>query len=87
MEKARKDGLTASETPDEEGYGHAWESADLSASHRPDDSWTPAAGQSCTEAHTAWGPWLHTFDRIKSGNRNVQEACMVLWHYDKILPL
>ena len=37
-------GLSASETPDEEGYGHAWESADLSASHRPDDSWTSAAG-------------------------------------------
>ena len=33
------------------------------------------------------GSWLHTVDWSKSGNRKIQEACMVLWHYDRILPL
>ena len=31
-------GLSASQTPNEEDYGHAWESDDWSASHWPDDS-------------------------------------------------
>ena len=47
-------GFSASETPNEEGYGQAWESDDLSASHWTDDSWTPDAGWFCTKAHTAW---------------------------------
>ena len=34
--------LSASETPNEEGYGHAWESDDWSASHWPVDSLTKA---------------------------------------------
>ena len=46
-------GLSASEAPEEEGYGHAWESDDWSASHWPDESWTSAAGWFCTKAHTA----------------------------------
>ena len=33
------------------------------------------------------GSWLHTVDWIKSGNRKIQEACIVLWHHDWILPL
>ena len=33
------------------------------------------------------GSCLHTVDWIKNGNRKIQEACMVLWHYDGILPL
>ena len=44
---------SASETPNEEGYGHAWESDDWSASHWPDESLTSAAGWSCTKTHTA----------------------------------
>ena len=36
--------LSASETPNEEGYGDAWESDDWSSSHWPDDSSTSAAG-------------------------------------------
>ena len=47
-------GLSASETPSDERYGHAWESDDWSSSHWPDDSLTSAAGWSCTGAHTAW---------------------------------
>ena len=43
-------GLSASETPDEEGYGHAWESDDWCSSQRFDESWTSAAGWSCTKA-------------------------------------
>ena len=46
--------LSASETLSEEGYGHAWESDDWQTSHWPDESWTSAAGWSCTKAHTAW---------------------------------
>ena len=58
-EKARKEfipnlRLSASETPSEEGYGHAWESDDWTASHWLDDSLTSSAGWSCTQAHTAW---------------------------------
>ena len=52
-------GLSASETPNEEGYGRAWESDDWSSSHWTDYSWTPDAGF-CTKAHTAWmvvTPW------------------------------
>ena len=41
-------GLSASETPNEEIYGHGWESDDWT-----DDSRTPDAGWFCTEAHTA----------------------------------
>ena len=47
-------GLSATEAPDEEGYGHAWESDDWSPSQWLDDSWTPSAGWSCTRSHTAW---------------------------------
>ena len=47
-------GLSASETPNEEKYGRAWESDDWSSSHWTDDSWTPDAGWFCTKAHTAW---------------------------------
>ena len=46
--------FSASETPNEEGYGQAWASDDRSASHWTDDSWTPDAGWFCTKAHTAW---------------------------------
>ena len=45
--------LSASETPNAEGYGHAWELDDWSASHWLDESWTSAAGWSCTRAHAA----------------------------------
>ena len=87
--------FSASEKPNEEGYRKVWESDDWSVSH-----WTPEAGWFCTMARTAWmvatcqpsnircpGPWLHTVDWIKSGNRKIQEACVVSWHYDGILPL
>ena len=47
-------GFSASETPNEEGYGHVWESDDWSASHWTDDSWTPDAGCFCTRTYTAW---------------------------------
>ena len=47
-------GLSASETPREEGYGHSWESDDQFSSYWPDDSTTSATGWSCTRAHTAW---------------------------------
>ena len=47
-------GLSTSETPGEEGYGHVWVSDDWSSSYWPDDSSTSAAGWSCTRAHTAW---------------------------------
>ena len=57
-EKARRaypqSGLAASETPNESGYGHAWELDDWSSSHWPDESWTSAAGWFCTKARTAW---------------------------------
>ena len=33
------------------------------------------------------GSWLHTANRIKSFNQKVPETCVVLWHYDRILPL
>ena len=46
-------GLSASSTPDEEGYGHDWESDDRSSSQWLDDSWTSATGRYCTKAHTA----------------------------------
>ena len=46
--------LSASETPNEEGYGSAWESDDWSSSHWTDASYTPDAGWFCTKAHTAW---------------------------------
>ena len=45
---------SASETPNDGGYGHAWETDDWFASHWPDESWTSAAGWSCTNAHTVW---------------------------------
>ena len=80
-------GLSASETLNEEGYGHARESDDGSISHWTDDSWTSAAGYSmdgispfepCQPSNTrCFGPWLHTVDRIEIGNRKIQEACMV----------
>ena len=47
-------GLSVSETPNEEGYGQAWELDDSSSSHRTDDSWTPSAGWFCTKSYTAW---------------------------------
>ena len=31
--------------------------------------------------------WLHTINWIKKGNQKVSEICVVLWHYDRILPL
>ena len=46
-------GLSATEAPDEERYGHIWESDDWSSSQWLDDSCSPAAGWSCTRAHTA----------------------------------
>ena len=46
--------MSASETPNEEGYGRAWESDECSSSHWTNDSWTPDAGWFCTKAHTAW---------------------------------
>ena len=33
------------------------------------------------------GSWLHTVNWIKSGNQKVPETCVVLWHYDRVLPL
>ena len=33
------------------------------------------------------GSWLHTVYWIKSGNGKIQTACIVLRHYDGILPL
>ena len=33
------------------------------------------------------GSWLHTVNWIKSGNQKVPQVCVVLWHYDRILPL
>ena len=69
-------------TPNEEVHGHAWESDDWSASHWTDDI------ESCQPSNTRGsGHWLHMVDWIKSGNRKIQEACIVLWHYDGILPL
>ena len=63
-----RSGLSASETPNEEGCGRAW----------PDESWASAAGWFCTKAHCmdgadlfepcqpsntrGSGPWLHTVD-------------------------
>ena len=47
-------GFSASETPNKEGYGQAWESDDWSASHWSDDSWSPDAGWFCTRTYTAW---------------------------------
>ena len=32
------------------------------------------------------GLWLHTVHWIEISNRKIQETCMVLWHYDGILP-
>ena len=49
-----RSGLSASETPEEEGYSHSWESDDWSSSQWPDDYWTPAAGWYCARDHTAW---------------------------------
>ena len=37
--------------------------------------------ESCQPSNTRGsGSWLHTVDWIKSGNRQIQETCMVLWH-------
>ena len=47
-------GFSASETPNGEGSGQAWESDVWSASHWTDDSWTPHAGWFCTRTNTAW---------------------------------
>ena len=47
-------GLSASETLNEEGYGHAWESDDWSASHWLDYALTSSAGWYCTKSHTVW---------------------------------
>ena len=46
--------FSASETPNEEGYGQAWEPDDCFASHWTDDSWTPDAGWFCAKSKTAW---------------------------------
>ena len=43
--------LSASEAPEEEGHGHAWESDDWSSSQWPDDSWTTSAGWYSARAH------------------------------------
>ena len=47
-------GFSPSGTPNEEGYGHAWESDDWSGSHRTDNSWTSDTAWFCTMAHTGW---------------------------------
>ena len=47
-------GLSAPETPSEEGFCRAWESDDWSSSLWPDESSTLATGWSCTRAYTAW---------------------------------
>ena len=47
-------GFSASETFNDEGHGHAWESDDWSVSPWTGDSWTPDAKWFCTKAHTAW---------------------------------
>ena len=33
------------------------------------------------------GSWLHKVNWIKSDNQKVPETCVVLWHYDRVLPL
>ena len=44
--------------------------------------------ESCQPSNTCCcGPWLHTVDWIKNGNRKIQEACIVSWHFDGNLPL
>ena len=77
--------FSASETPNEEGYGQARESDDWSASHWPGDSWTPDAGGFCIKAplnltnhptHVVLDLGC-TVDGIEIGNRKIQEACMV----------
>ena len=47
-------GLSASETPNEEGYGHAWEPDDWSASHWTGDSLDSRCWVVLHKAHTAW---------------------------------
>ena len=44
--------------------------------------------ESCSPSDTrgSW-PWLHTVDWIESGNRKIEEACMVLWYCDGIWQL
>ena len=40
--------------------------------------------ESCQPSNTRGSrSWLHTVDWIKNGNRKIQEACMVLWHYEE----
>ena len=51
-------GLSAPETPSEEGFCRAWESDDWSSSHWPDESSTSAAGWSCTRAPTIQHTWF-----------------------------
>ena len=61
-------GLSPSATPNEEGYGHDWESDDRSSSKWLDDSWISATGRYCTKSFDScqpsntpgFGPWLHT---------------------------
>ena len=65
-------GRSASETPSEVGYGHAWESDDRSSSQWLDDAWTAAGGNSFefgqpSDARCS-GSWLHTVDWIKNGS-------------------
>ena len=44
--------------------------------------------ESCQPSDTcSSGPWLHTVDWIKNGNRKIQKGSMAKWHYDGILPL
>ena len=91
-------GLSASESPSEEGYGHAWESDDWSSSYGSDDSSTSAAEWSCTRAQTAWMASVplnlandptHVvpdfgFTRSIGSRAAIKKF---LWHYDRILSL
>ena len=110
-EKARKvpilnHGLSASETPSEEGYCHFLES----------DNWysclTDDSSSSAIKGTTAWYGARHTacmssilLDLAnhpthvvldlgctrsvgsRAAIRKVPETCVVLWHYDRVLPL
>ena len=77
-------GLSASETPNEEGYDHAWESVICLPAIGLTIFGLQMLGGSNTRGS---GPWLHTVDWTESGKRNILEACMVLWHNYGILPL
>ena len=89
-------GLSASESPSEEGYGHAWESDDWSSSYGSDDSSTSAAEWSCTRAQ-----WMASVPLNLANDpthvvpdfgftRSIGSRAAIkkfLWHYDRILSL